>query len=223
MGRIIKTESLHLQAYNLIKESIMEGELQPNERVIEAKIAAKLGVSRGTIREAIRMLIQDGLLIYNNGLVRVYQPTVQDIVDIFQCRESLETLAARLALRNFSEDIKNQLAENLKETKEVEKDSRKLGQLDQQFHTIIIEASKNKQLIELLETIKSKIHYMRKSMVGGEFYPAFIEEHERIYMALIEGDEERLLRIISRHIKRALGGVMRHINSKSKEEYRFLF
>lgn len=89
MGKIIKSESLHLQSYNLIKEAIMEGRLQPNERVVEAKVAGKLGVSRGTVREAIRMLIQDGLLIYNEGFVRVYQPNVQDIIDIFQCRESL--------------------------------------------------------------------------------------------------------------------------------------
>lgn len=213
MSRIIKSESLHLQAYNLIKESIIDGELKPNERVIEAKIAGKHGVSRGTVREAIRMLIQDGLLIYNNGFVRVYQPTVEDIIDIFQCRESLETLAIRLAIKNITDDVKDKLATNLKETKDVVDDAQELGRLDQQFHTIIIEASKNRQLIELLEAIKSKIHYMRNCMVGGEFYLAFIEEHERIYDVLTEGDEEQAYQVMSNHVKKALEGVLLHINS----------
>lgn len=106
---------------------------------------------------------------------------------------------------------------NLKETKKAEKDSQRLGQLDQEFHTMIIEASNNKQLIELLGTIKSKIHYMRNSMVGGEFYPAFIEEHERIYAALVEGDEELVSKMMSRHLKRAIGGVLRHIRSQAEK------
>lgn len=213
MGKIIKSESLHLQAYNLIKESIMEGELKPGERVIEAKVAGKLGISRGTVREAIRMLTQDGLLIYNDGFVRVYQPTVKDVVDTFQCRESLEALAIRLAIKNMNDNVKDQLANNLKETKKVMETSQQLGQLDQQFHTIIIEASKNSQLIELMEVIKVKIHYMRNSMVGGTFYPSFIEGHERIFEALVERNEEEALEIMSNHIKKALEGVLLHIES----------
>ena len=213
MSKIIKSESLHLQAYHLIKELIMEGELKPAERVVEAKIASRIGTSRGTVREAIRMLIQDGLLIYNDGFVRVYEPTVDDVVDIFQCRESLEVLATRLAIKNISDEVKDQLTANLKETKKVKKDSHELGQLDQEFHTIIIEASNNGQLIKLLEVIKVKTHYMRNSMVGGTFYPSFIEEHEQIYEELVNGNEEEVANIMSIHIKKALEGVLLHIKS----------
>lgn len=214
MSRIIKAESLHLQAYNIIKKSIMHGEREPNERVVEARIASELGISRGPIREAIRMLIQDGLLIYNDGFVRVYQPTMQDVVDFFQCRESLETLAIRLAIKNISDEERDQLAINLKETKKVMEHGMELGQLDQQFHAIIIQASKNKQLIELLEVIKTKIHYMRNSMIGGTFYPSFIEEHERIYQILLDGDEEKAVKVLRTHIKKGLDGVLLHINNK---------
>ncbi|GIO22745.1 GntR family transcriptional regulator [Oceanobacillus sp. J11TS1] len=213
MSKIVKSESLHLQAYHLIKELIMNGELKPSERVVEAKMASKLGTSRGTVREAIRMLIQDGLLLYNDGFVRVYEPTVDDVVDIFQCRESLEVLAVRLAIKNFSDDIKEQLIANLEKTKKVKQDSAELGQLDQEFHTIIIEASNNDQLIKLLEAIKVKTHYMRISMVGGEFYPSFIEEHEKIYEKLVNKNEEEAADIMSIHIKNALDGVLLHIKS----------
>ncbi|MFC5589706.1 GntR family transcriptional regulator [Sporosarcina soli] len=215
MSQIIKPESLHLQAYNIIKKSIMEGEYKPSERVVEARVASKLGISRGPVREAIRMLIQDGLLIYNDGFVRVYKPTVQDVIDIFECRESLEVLAIRLAIKNISKEEKEQLATNIKETKEAMNRGVvvELGQLDQQFHAMIIQASKNKQLIELLEVIKTKIHYMRNSMIKGEFYPTFVEEHEGIVKILHEGNEEEAVKIMSLHIKKGLEGVLLHLDN----------
>ncbi|AUJ25066.1 GntR family transcriptional regulator [Virgibacillus dokdonensis] len=74
--RIVKPESLHLQTYAILKEEILEGAYRPGERVVEAKIANQLGISRGPVREAFRMLIQDGLLIYNDGFVRVYHPLI---------------------------------------------------------------------------------------------------------------------------------------------------
>lgn len=214
MSSIIKSESFHLQAYNIIKKSIMEGERKPSERIVEAKVANQLGISRGPVREAIRMLIQDGLLIYNDGFVRVYQPTVQDVIEIFQCRESLETLAIRLAIKNITDTEREQLATNIKETKNTLELGLVLGEMDQQFHTIIFHASKNNQLIELLEVIKMKVHYMRNSMVGGEFYPSFIEEHERIFEIVVEGNEAEAVKIIRNHIKKGLEGVLLHIKNK---------
>ncbi|WP_106497965.1 GntR family transcriptional regulator [Lentibacillus sp. Marseille-P4043] len=216
MSRIVKPESLHLQAYNIIKKGILEGDYQPSERVVEARMADKLGISRGPVREALRMLIQDGLLNYNDGFVRVYQPTVQDVVEIFQCRESLETLAISLAIKHISDEEQKQLATNLKETSQAfaNDKSMELGKLDQQFHDIIITASKNKQLMELLDVIRTKIHYMRTSMVNGDFYPSFVEEHERIYQILLEGNEEEAATIMKKHINKGLEGVLMHIDTK---------
>ncbi|MFC4557904.1 GntR family transcriptional regulator [Virgibacillus kekensis] len=216
MSRIIKPESLHLQAYNLIKQGILEGEYKPSERIVEAKMAEKLGISRGPIREAIRMLSRDGLLTYNDGLVRVYLPSVQDVVDIFQCRRSLEILAISLSIKNISKDEKEQLSRNLKETaKASERDiGIELGKLDQEFHDIIINSSKNHQLIELLGVIRTKIHYMRNSMVNGDFYPSFVEEHERIYKILLDGNEEEAEEVMRRHINKGLEGVLEHIKSE---------
>lgn len=213
MSRIIKPESLHIQAYNLIKESIMEARLKPNDRVVEAKMASDLGVSRGTIREAVRMLIQDGLLIYNDGLVRVYNPSKKDVIDIFQCRESLEILALKLSLENLNEGVLKKLRQNIDRTKEQQMSSTGLGHLDQEFHAIIIENSNNQHLINLLEAIKVKIHYMRISMVEDAFYTSFIEEHEDIYHALSQKNEAKATELMSKHVQTALAGVLAHIDS----------
>ncbi|CDQ41244.1 MULTISPECIES: GntR family transcriptional regulator [Virgibacillus] len=213
MTRIIKPESLHLQAYHILKEEILEGEYKPSERIVEAKAASKLGISRGPVREAIRMLIQDGLLTYNEGYVRVYTPTVQDVVDIFQCRESLEALAISLAIYHITEVEKEQLTNNLQATYQAYEQQKtiELGKLDQEFHDIIIHASKNKQLKELLEVIRTKIHYMRISMVKGEFYPSFVSEHERLAELLFKRNEAEANELMKQHIKKGLDGVLMHI------------
>lgn len=213
VSKIIKAESLHIQAYHLIKESIMNGKLKPEDRIVEARTAKELGVSRGTVREAVRMLIQDGLLLYNDGLVKVYNPSRKDIVDIFECRESLEVLAIRLALKNLDEDTLRRLAQNIEETKKLDSSSSGLGTYDQEFHTIIIESSNNNHLIKLLEAIKVKLHYMRNCMVGEPFYTSFIEEHQRIYDALADRDAERAETLMSEHVQKALKGVLMHIEA----------
>ncbi|MEI3605624.1 GntR family transcriptional regulator [Pseudogracilibacillus sp. SE30717A] len=211
MSQIVKPESLHIQAYNILKQSILDGERQPSERIVEAKVAGILGISRGPVREAIRMLIQDGLLVYNDGFVKVYEPTIDDIREIFQCRESLESLAVKLAISNLSENVMIALEENLAKTKDVVDQGKALKQLDQQFHTIIIEASQNNHLIQMLNMIKTKIHYMRNSMIGATFYPTLLEEHERIYEAIVNRDVKAATNMMSEHIHRGLEGVLEQI------------
>jgi DNA-binding GntR family transcriptional regulator len=211
--RIVKQESLHLQAYSILKQGILEGEFRPAERIVESKVANRLGISRGPIREAIRMLIQDGLLTYNNGYVRVYQPTIQDVIDVFQCRESLEALAISLAIHHITDEEKAQLKQNLQATYQAYQQEKtiELGKLDQEFHDIIIDASQNKQLVELLEVIRTKIHYMRICMVKGEFYPSFVREHEQLVQLLVKGSKEEAINLMKKHIKKGLDGVLTHI------------
>jgi len=211
MGQIIKPESLHLQAYNILKQSIIDGERKPSERVVESKVASLLGISRGPVREAIRMLIQDGLLIYNDGFVKVYEPSIQDIKEIFECRESLEVLAIKLAIEHGNEAFLKELVNNIKETKEVLDQGLRLKQMDQQFHTIIINASGNNHLVQLLDIIKTKIHYMRSNMETN-FYPTLIDEHEKIYQCILHKDIEKAEKLIRIHIQKGLDGVLKKIN-----------
>ncbi|MBO1002494.1 GntR family transcriptional regulator [Pseudogracilibacillus auburnensis] len=212
MGQIIKPESLHLQAYSILKQSILDGERKPSERVVEAKVAGTLGISRGPVREAIRMLIQDGLLEYNDGFVKVYEPTVKDIIEIFQCRESLEILAIKQAIEHSNETLLEDLKKNIKETEQALDKGALLKQFDQQFHTIIINASKNNHLIQLLEMIKTKIHYMRNNMIDAPFYPTLLDEHEKIYQSIVGKNVEKATELVSIHIQRGLDGVLEHIN-----------
>ncbi|WP_167577781.1 GntR family transcriptional regulator [Ammoniphilus sp. YIM 78166] len=208
MSKIKKSEPLHNQVYHIVKRMLIEGEYQPGDRLVEVKLAESLGVSRAPVREAIRMLIQDGLLEQKEGLVYLINPTTQTIVEVFQCRQSLESLSARLAAKNISDSQLQQLAQNIQETQRAiqQNDSKEIGRLDQQFHDLIIEASGNQQLISLMSIIQAKISYIRNSIIRN-FYQNFLtfaDEHQRIYQALLERDENKAEMEMRSHIEKNL-------------------
>ena len=91
--------------FNTLREAILKGELKPGERLMELQLAAKLGVSRTPIREAIRMLEQEGLAVTipRKG-AEVARMTEKDMEDVLQIRDALDELAASIACEQISEE-----------------------------------------------------------------------------------------------------------------------
>ncbi|MDM5358418.1 GntR family transcriptional regulator [Peribacillus sp. ACCC06369] len=208
--QIIRPGPLHEQAYQILLTMLLEGEYQPGERLVETKLAEKLGVSRGTIRESIRMLIKDGLLIQNESVISVYKPTLQDVIDLYECRERLESLAAKLAVENMTESLEKQINEVLMKSKKAlaEEHPSKLVELNTQFHELIIRASRNNPLMGLLETIRTKSLYMRNNILRDYYLTSnrksYIGEHEQIFKAIIEQDPIKAEEEMSKHINNDL-------------------
>jgi DNA-binding GntR family transcriptional regulator len=198
---------LHEQAYQILLTMFLEGEYQPGERLVETKLATKLGVSRGTIREAVRMLIKDGLLTQNESAIYIYKPTLQDVIDLYECRERLESLAAKLAAVNITESFEKQINEVLVKSK-LEKHPSILVELNTHFHELIIRASGNNQLIGLLETIRTKSLYMRNNILRDYYMTSdrknYIYEHEQIFRAIKEKNPSKAEEEMSNHIKNDL-------------------
>nr|WP_277350919.1 FCD domain-containing protein [Aneurinibacillus aneurinilyticus] len=165
------------------------------------------------------MLTQDGLLLQDEGFVQVFQPTAQDIIDIFQCRQGLEAIAVRLAAQFISADEQKQLLEYIHQTKEayIQNKVKELGLLDQKFHDLIIEGSRNKQLLQLMEVIKSKIIYIRNNIIPSEDIYYIPDHHERIYQAILERDEEKAEREIITHIQKGLESILKVISYDDNE------
>ena len=103
--------------FNTLREAILKGELKPGERLMELQLA-KLGVSRTPIREAIRMLEQEGLAVTipRKG-AEVARMTEKDMEDVLQIRDALDELAASIACEQISEE---ELAEIEREEREIE-------------------------------------------------------------------------------------------------------
>jgi DNA-binding GntR family transcriptional regulator len=208
MREIKKTEPLHSQVYHIVKEMIMEGKYQPGERLVETKVAENLGVSRGTVREAFRMLTKDDLLVQKENSLFVYNPSVQDILDIYECRKSLESLSVKLSAQNITDEQLNQLEHIIKESKEALSinDTNKHTILNQHFHDTIAYSSQNKQLIKLFEVINAKVLYIRNCILKerSESFAVLVNDHEQIFLALKERNPAKAEETMNTHIQRSL-------------------
>lgn len=207
MLTVVKTEPLHAQLYQLIKKRLIDGFYQPGERLVEVRLAEEFSVSRAPVREALRMLMQDGLLLQKGNALHVFDPTLQDMIDIYQCRQRLEALGANLAAANMKEEKLNHLKEIMIETKVAWEtgDMVKVVSLNISFHEIVLEASGNQQLISLTSMIRDKVTYLRNcSFKGNVRNKSFLEEHEQIVKALGDRDGEKAEREMHVHIENDL-------------------
>ena len=137
-----------LAAYERIKEAIVNGVLQPMERITEAQVAKRLGLSRTPVREAFRLLESEGLVVVvpQRGSF-VSQPSIGDIVEIYQIRIPLECMAARLAASRL-DDAQLQRLEELVATHRGLRAQRPEPSLSAsaEFHEILISCVHNKRL-----------------------------------------------------------------------------
>lgn len=171
--------------FETLREAILEGKLTPGERVMEVQLAEQLGVSRTPVREAIRKLELEGLLVMvpRKGAY-VADVSLKDVIDVLEVRASLEGLAASLgAERRESLDI--ELLENT--TRELikcveDKDTEGMIRNDAAFHDILLKASKNDKLTSIVEGLRDQVHRFRVIYFTEyeENAKKLIEEHEEI-------------------------------------------
>lgn len=217
MTPVIKSEPFHIQAYNHIKHLLLNNEFVPGEQLTEVSLANKLGISRGPIREAMRMLLQDGLVDQKGAYTYVLDLTVEDAIDLYLCRERLESLAARLAAQNMSQTDQHQLEAILDQSKAALESNHRpeLVTLNTQFHDLIVRASGNGQLIQLLNVISAKTVYLRNCILK-HFTRSddFIKEHENIVDAIWKQDADQVEGLMKQHIQNDLQAICTFFENK---------
>ncbi len=190
--------------FHTLREAILKGELKPGERLMELQLAAKLGVSRTPIREAIRMLELEGLAVTvpRKG-AQVAKMTEKDLEDVLQIRRALDELAVSLACDNMTEDILEQLHEALLRFAESTRmgNVKQIAQTDMAFHEVIYQAADNPKLVSLLNNLREQMYrYRVEYLKKDDVYPVLIEEHEKIYEGLKRKDKETVVRIVGNHV-----------------------
>ncbi len=99
---IARAEPLTDQVYGYLRQQILTGHIEPGSRIVESKIARELQVSRSPVREAIRLLHRDGLLVLCDGGITLFQPSLKDFKDLYELRFAVEPVAARLTAQHIS-------------------------------------------------------------------------------------------------------------------------
>ena len=207
--------------FNTLRKAILKGDLKPGERLMEIALAEKLGVSRTPIREAIRKLELEGLVVMapRKG-AKVASITERDLNDVLEVRKGMEELAIRLACERIT-------PEQLDELDKVEKkflnliDSENLTELaevDVEFHDVIYAATNNKRLIQLLNNLREqmyryRIEYLKDSAVRRQL----AKEHKAICEGLRTHDRESALRYVYVHIDNQQKAIIRSLNEEKEE------
>lgn len=191
--------------FQTLREAILKGDLRPGERLMELQLAAKLGVSRTPIREAIRMLEQEGLAVTipRKG-AEVARMTEKNMEDVLQIREALDDLAVQVACDKMTEQQLRNLTLAMKnfETAIQTGNLSKIVAYDVEFHDIIYESTDNPKLVTLLNNLREQIYrYRVEYLKGKENYPMLIKEHETILEALKEKNKERVADAMRNHIR----------------------
>lgn len=190
--------------FNTLRRAILKGELEPGERLMEIALANKLGVSRTPIREAIRKLELEGLVVMipRKG-AEVARITEKDLRDVLEVRTSLEKLAIELACDRITEDDIYDLklaCKNLEESFGKD-DLTAIAEKDVAFHDIIFRSTKNARLIQILNNLREQMYrYRLEYLKDTQSHDRLVEEHQRIVDAIIDKNKEEAVRLIQEHI-----------------------
>jgi DNA-binding GntR family transcriptional regulator len=201
------TRSASAVAADVIRAAILDGRLEPGRRLKEEELARELGISRTPVREALLVLLTEGLLdsAPNRGAaVRSY--AAEDLDDLYQLRAVLEGFAARRAAARVSADAVARLADSCERFEELraDEDVTELVRENVLFHEIILEAAGSARLTQLVRGV------VQLPLVYRSFYwyspgQKLISEHyhRQLTSALAAHDAERAEIVMKEHVLEA--------------------
>lgn len=201
--------------FESMREAIIGGVLRPGERLMEIQLAEEMGVSRTPVREAIRKLELEGLVVMipRKGAY-VAEVSLKDLADVFEIRAALEGLAASLAAERVTDD-EVEAMERLLLFKEGETQSiDDIVTTDTDFHAMVYKASRNGKLVQMLENLREQIQRFRSTSLAVPGRPRdAVEEHRAIVEALAGHDAEAAKGLAEGHIASAESVMLEAIQS----------
>lgn len=199
----ISKRSLEAQATDVLRERIVGGAFAPGERIVETPLAEACGLSRGTIRAALRRLVEEGLVrqVPYAGY-RVVDFSDHDLWELYTLRASLEALGARLA----ADGITSEGATRLRETFEAlmgaarADDHEHASRLDHELHQVIVRLSGNERLVQHYARVENQFRAYIALSNRAVDARAIGESHRELVEAICAGDGDRAARLAERNV-----------------------
>ncbi len=201
---LLQSSSLATVVQQEIERAILSGDYAPGAKLSEAALADKLGVSRGPVREAFRMLDEAGLVrSEKNRGVFVRAIPVDEALEIFDLRAAMDDwVGKRLAACVSAEqvrELKALVAEMEKAVKAL--DARQYHLLNLRFHDRMVEMAGNRKLTETYRRlIKELSLFRRQNLADTGLMRTFLSEHKRIVKAIASGDTQAAGRAMFEHV-----------------------
>lgn len=204
--------------FNTLRQAILKGELEPGERLMEIQLAERLGVSRTPIREAIRKLELEGLvlMIPRKG-AEVAKISARSLRDVLEVRRALEELAIELACQRMSEEEVGNLQKAQEDFKNAiaEGDAMKIAETDEHYHDVIYEGTQNAKLIQMLNNLREQMYRYRLEYIKDEDKrKILVLEHEKILKTVRERKVAEAKEAVREHIDNQEITVARNITEK---------
>ncbi|MDO4272961.1 MAG: GntR family transcriptional regulator [Eubacteriales bacterium] len=206
--------------FNTLRQAILKGELKPGERLMEIALAERLGVSRTPIREAMRKLELEGLVVMipRRG-AQVANITEKDLNDVLEVRIALENIAIQKACSCMTEEDMGRLWVAAKEFERTmaEGDLVRLAEADVTFHEIIYKSSDNRRLLQVLNNLREQIYrYRVEYLKEEETRKVLVKEHDELTRAIKDRDVERAQEISFRHIENQRTAIIQSIRAENE-------
>jgi DNA-binding GntR family transcriptional regulator len=220
LGRPAPAPELGLDVYRRLREGIIAGRFQPNERLVEANVSKMLSAGRTAVRAALVRLDQEGLVTreHNRG-ARVRLVSDQEALQIEEVRAALERLLARQAAAKAT-------ASDIRELRHVLVDMRKrlsngdsigYSELNPKFHQLIWATARNPTAGRLVGTLKSQsLRFQYQTMLRPGRPQRSLREHELIFSAIVAHDPEAADAAMRDHLEEVIETLRWAIGHKSR-------
>jgi len=191
-------------AYDFVKAKIRNLELKPGQYITDSQVAGDLHISRTPVREALRRLEQENLLINEarRGW-KVYALSLEDIHEIFDIKETLEALIIRRAAACQDEELRRTMKEALERMQRATQDGDRDAWLeaDAQLHEIIFTMGGNERASNIIRGVNDQWYRVRIGLQALEGrMQRSTPEHERIVERILAGDGEQAARLNRTHV-----------------------
>ncbi|MFZ7121413.1 MAG: GntR family transcriptional regulator [Eubacteriaceae bacterium] len=190
--------------FSTMREAIINGDFKPGQRLMEVQLAEQMGVSRTPVREAIRKLELEGLVImvprkgaYVAGI------STEDVKEVVEIRSVLEGLAAKLAAQRGNEEDVEKLKEVLTNFEKATLDNNTIDLInyDSDFHDIIYKAAKNSKLIQMINGLKEQVQRFRVAyFTQFQNVEILLKEHRKLLNAIVDKDADLARELAEKHI-----------------------
>lgn len=212
---VVKNQALNQQIYTLLKQEILHHQLQPGERIVDAQVAARLGVSRTPAREAIFQLSRTGLVEKRaNGGFYVVLPERRDIDEMYEVRKMIEREAVRKIISTMQTDD-GTMAQKVAAWRDryfADLQSCPFSQADTEMHEGMIALTGNRHLVKFYRECCNQMELFRQKTEECENR---IEKARTVHQQLIES-------ICAQDVRTAESIVDAHLNRAVAEAYELL-
>ncbi len=210
------------EVFHTLRQKILLGELKPGERLLEIHLADRLGVSRTPIREAIHKLAQEGLvtIIPRRG-AEVAQITEKSMNDVLEVRRALDALCAELACDRITQEELESLKAACEHFEQCVRagDKKQIAQADVALHDIIVRATGNQRLIQLVNNLSEQMYRYRFEYIkDSSQHEMLVEEHKIIYQSIVNKDKETACAAARTHIDNQKKAIIRQIRLEQSLE-----